>query len=107
MHGFDGCPWETVVRFEQPSQNFFVLVAPVVKNCEQSWETLDYLFSGCIEKHLGNAWYAIALDGEKLAISEHLLDPGLGDFEDLAHVCELQQRNSGIQDIVGVRDCAH
>lgn len=107
MHGLDGCSGKGVVGFEQPLQDLFVLETAVVEDSEQTRETLHDLLSRDVEEHLGYTGDTVALDRDELAIAEHLLDPGLGDFENLAHVGQLQQRNGRVQDIVGVRDCAH
>lgn len=107
MHGRNWCSRKRVIGFEQPLQNLFVLETTVVEHCKQTRQALDDLLARDVQEHLGDAGDTVALDRDELAVTEHLLDPGLGDFENLAHVGQLQQRDRRVENIVGVRDCAH
>lgn len=104
---FGGSSGKTGVFLEQPLQNFLVLIPAIVQDRQEPGQTFDDLTVTGIEKHFGDSGNPVPLDCEELSVAEHLLDSGLRHFENLADIRQLQQGDGRVEDIVGIRDCAH
>ncbi len=100
-----GAAGQRVVRGEQPPQHLRPAEAGVGEHGDRPGQALDHAVLD--EEVAGHAQLAAAPEGDQLPVAQHLADLVGRGPEDVRHLAQREDRDGGVEDVVGDRNPTH